>query len=97
MAYILGRFWSLQLRGIFRHSPRPALPPVVLRTEVNLHCLAPTAGVPGTSSNLGLPVLAYFCGQGAQVTYFNVIKPVLANVSSSTRTPATTNAESTAE
>jgi len=35
--------------------------------------------------------------RGAQVTYFNVIKPVLANVSSSTRTPATTNAEPTAE
>jgi receptor expression-enhancing protein 5/6 len=29
--------------------------------------------------------------RGAQITYFNVLKPVLANVSSSTRTPATSN------
>ncbi|KAF9526417.1 TB2/DP1, HVA22 family-domain-containing protein [Crepidotus variabilis] len=35
--------------------------------------------------------------RGAQITYFNVIKPVLANVSSATRTPATTNAEPSAE
>lgn len=71
---------------------------MVFRPQVNLHCLAPTPCVPSTSYFFGsASAFGLLCVQGAQVTYFNVIKPVLANVSSSTRTPATTNAESTAE
>ena len=97
VAHILGGLWIFQLLGILCHSPCLVLRPVVLRPQVNLHCLAPTSSFPGTSYEAILPHLAYFCNQGAQVTYFTVIKPVLANVSSSTRTPATTNAESTAE
>lgn len=46
MAHILGRFWILQLLGIHR-TPRPSLLcPVVLRTEVGLHRMAPTPGFP---------------------------------------------------
>ena len=50
MAHVLGCFWILQLLGILRH-PRPSvLCPVVLRTEISLHCLAPTPGFPRMST-----------------------------------------------
>src|SRR6266508_5660597 len=62
MAHILGRFWILQLPGILRPPRCVVLYPMVLRTEVNLHRLAPAPSFPRMSImafSLHLAFMAY--------------------------------------